>query len=513
MLTRHVTPEMIAATDEKFIKWDRAAVEGWLGDEGKRQEALDLLKDPTVYSYAFFRNKHNQPMRMYPYQDVILNDDHRFIIFCAANQIGKSITLDLKALHFALNNPGTTTLMISRTLPQSKDLLRQIKQFLRTSKLDFQYDVGDTYNKTEIYFKHVELVENDDGDLEERDLPQSRIVCVPATEAALGYAADLLLIDELAFYDNGVDFYYQIAFPRTYETKGQVIVFSNPNGQQGIFWQLWNDPDFHKYEFNFLDCPVNKLEEYEALKKKLSKDKFDSTVDAKFTDAEGGFLSLEERKRMQVERPNTVPKISKEQFTIFFDFAKTKDRTVRAIGRAMQQGEEQIAYVDQLKEYPSGTAYNDVIRDLVEFVNLVGPENIRVVGWDNTGVGKGIEDFIKRIQEFGIAIEPVEFSLQNKSRIYTLFKFLVEQERVTVPFIHDCDFQLASLRFKRTSRDYLQVHHENEDDRDDYPDAIAGFCSLVIRPDYVPASITVIKAGEESKDKRLVEEVKKYNIV
>ena len=110
----------------------------------------------------------------------------------------------------------------------------------------------------------------------------------------------------------------------------------------------------------------------------------------------------------------------------------------------------------------------------------------------NTGVGRGIEDFIKRVEQLGIQAMPVEFSLENKSRIYTLFKLLAEQRRIKAPYVKECDKQLSMLRFKKTARGNLQVHHENEKDRDDFPDAIAGVCSLIIQPENLPISATII---------------------
>ncbi|KKK81343.1 hypothetical protein LCGC14_2814400, partial [marine sediment metagenome] len=57
----------------------------------------------------------------------------------------------------------------------------------------------------------------------------------------------------------------------------------------------------------------------------------------------------------------------------------------------------------------------------------------------------------------------------------------------------ECDKQLSMLRFKRSKgRGHLQVHHENERDRDDFPDAIAGLCSLIIQPDNPPISAVII---------------------
>ena len=464
----------------------------------KARYALGLLKDPTTYMYAFFKDKEGGPMKLYAYQDMIVNDPSRRVLFAAANQIGKSIALDCKALHFALTNPGKTVLMVSKTLPQSKDLLREIRRLLNTSRVDYKTAVGDSDNKTEIYFKHF----TNDG----KELSQSRIICVPATEAALGYAVDLALVDELAFYDEGRYFYYQILQPRTYTTKGQIIVFSNPHGQQGIFWELWQNDQFSRYQFNFLDKPGNTLKEYEHLRGELTSDEFDSTVNAVFTSPAGGFLSLKERKLMQEERSNCVPGIITEPLYIFFDFAKVQDRTVRVVGVPVGEGEKIGVYVHEMCEYPQGTPYDQILLDLEQFISDVGARNVSLVGWDSTGVGKGVEDFFKRIESVGIRAEPVEFSLKNKSRIYTIFKLLAERNLrgdfgIKIPFVQECDKQLAQLRFKKSpNSNTMMIHHENERDRDDFPDALAGLCSLIIQPDTVPVSVTIVSDDDSGRD-------------
>ena len=489
-----VTADMILCTEAKFTKWDEVVSKGWLnGDEEQRKYSYSLLADPTIYAYAFFRKPGGDPVTMWPYQDVILNDKGRKIIFVAANQIGKSFCLCVKAIHFALLNPGVTVLMTSKTFTQSKELLLQIKNILNLSVLDYKYDVGEFETKTKIYFKHYEESINDDGESVLKELKQSRIICVPATEAALGYAVDLLLEDELAFYEDGRYFHFQIAQPRTYATKGKIIVFSNPNGRQGVFWELYNSEEYSKYRFNFLDRPGNTVEEYEALRKSLTREEFDSTVNAEFTSPEGGFLSLAERRSIQKNRPNYLPGVITQPLYVFFDFAKSKDRTVRSIGIPVEKNGVISVYVHELKEYPLETGYNVIIDDLKQLISDVGSNNVFMVGWDNTGVGRGVEDFIKSIEEIGIMCTPVEFSAQNKSRIYTLFKLLVEQNRIDIPYVDECDIQFSKLRFKKTSgRGYLLVHHESEKDRDDYPDSIVGLCSLILGPDNVPVTLTLV---------------------
>lgn len=502
MRVKGISDEFIARTEAKFTAWDKIVTNKVLetGSEEEKTEVYKMLNDPTIYLYAFFQSpfEPGKKFKLWYYQDMILNDPNRWIQFTAANQIGKSIALVSKGTVYALQNPGKTVVMVSKTLPQSKDLLRQIKLLLQCSSL--RHEVGESETKTEIYFKHYKEVEVYDKKLDEtfiqyEELPQSRIICVPATEAALGYAVDLLLIDELAFYDDGEYTYKQILRPRTYKTKGQVMSFSNPNGQQGIFWEMENDDDFSHYTFNFLDCPDNTQEEFDKLCKSLTREQIDSTLLAVYTSPEGGFLTLDERKDMQEERSSILPSIITSPIYIFFDWAKSMDRTVRIIGIPVRKNKTDWAdevYIYEMKEYLSGTPYTEIIDvDLKNLIKEVGPQRVAMVGWDNTGVGRGLEDFTKRVEQLGIQAMPVEFSLQNKSRIYTLFKLLAEQRRIKMPRIKECDKQLSMLRFRRSGR-HIRVHHENEKDRDDFPDAIAGLCSLIIQPENPPISVVIV---------------------
>lgn len=483
MIVDGVTNSMKERTNSKYAMWDEVVADNLF--EKDPAKVAELLLDPSIYIYAFFKYG-GQPLKMYPYQDMILNDNHPRIIFAASNQIGKSIALCCKALHYSLTNPGKTVLMVSKTLPQAKDLLRQIKQLLESSSFDYKAQIGDSQNRTEIYFRHYGL----DG----TELEQSRIICVPATEGALGYAVDLLLIDELAFYEDGRYFYFQIAQPRTYTTKGQIICFSNPNGQQGIFWELWNTDHFHKYNFNFLDKPGNTEEELNILRKTLTNEEFDSTVMAVFTNPAGGFITYKERKAIQEDRPNVLPAVTSEPFYIFFDFAKAQDRTVRITATPIKKSEDWAAsvYAHEMLEYTQGTPYSHIVDELKELIDTYGAHKIAMIGWDNTGVGKGIEDFINKVQQLGIPVMPTEFSLKNKSRMYTLLKLLIEQKRISIPFVDECDKQLAQLRFKKTEGNTLKVHHANESDRDDFPDALAGISSMIVQPDFVPVHLEVI---------------------
>lgn len=490
----------------KFAVWDKAVEENWLATHPAR--AAKLLSDPSIYAYAFFRDKDGQPVRVYSYQDAILNDTSNRVIFAAARQIGKSFMLRIKALHFALMNPGTTTILVSKTLPQAKDLLLGIKEMLYFSPLDSKSIMGEAENKTELYFRHFDTV---DGEVVE--MRQSRIICVPATDAARGYSSDLLLIDELAFYDDSRYFYFQVALPTTYRTRGRIVCFSNPNGQTGAFWELWNDPQFARYRFTFLDCPGNTQEMYDKEILALTREERESSLDVVFTSAAGSFLSQREREAIQEQRANMIPTVITEPLYIFFDFAKARDRTLRAIGVPVQGTDNLVGVnVHEMFEYDQGTPYDSIIADLHLLIQEVGPDNVAMIGWDNTGVGGGIEDFIKKVGELGIICTPVKFDLETKSRNYTLFKLLVERTvagrtGIKIPFTVEGNKQLSTLVMKKSANNKLMVHHADERDRDDYPDAIVGLCSLIVQPSRIPVTISVIgndsfsKYAEETRQK------------
>lgn len=493
-----VQPWMIERTNAKFAKWDDIIKRNVLekGTPEEIAEAYTLLNDVTYFAYAFFRIPGTSiPIKFRSYQDLVLNDKHDRVMFVAANQIGKSYSLAIKAIHYAFLHPGQTVLMTSKTLVQAKDLLRQIKVILQASILDYKADVGDVENKSEIQFKHFE---ERDGKIVE--LPYSRIVVGPAGEGILGLSPHLILADEIAFYEDATHFYYQILQPRTYATKGQIILFSNPNGSSNLYYDLWTGNTFNKYRFRFLDNPENTREEYNRLMSTMTQAQIDSTLNAEFTSGEGGFFSLEEVRQMQEHRESFIPSITTEPFYIFYDFAKSRDNTIRVVGTMKNKG----ILVHEMKKYPNKTPYNEIIDELVELIKEVGADKFAMVGFDAGGPGSGIEDWIKKIREFGVNIMPVTFTLQKKNTMYTIFKLLAERNLrgefgIKIPYTDYGDYQLKSLRFKTTASGKLTIHHEQESDKDDVPDAIAGLCGLMINPENPPVSIEIIEPTKNKK--------------
>ena len=510
-LVNKITPEMVQSTNDKFNAWDRVIREELFDKEGCEREVYSLLKDPTIYMYAFFKNKDGGAMRLYTYQDIIINDVHKKIIFAAANQIGKSVTLCCKALHFALLNPGKTVLMTSKTMPQSKDLLREIKRLLQSSVLDYKAQIGDSENKTEIYFKHY-----DSNGLE---LSQSRIICVPATEAALGYPADLLLEDELAFYDNGHYFHFQIAQPRTYTTKGQIMTFSNPNGRQGIYWELWGDEDYDRYNFNFLDCPTNTVEEYDKLKAKLTQEEFDSTVAGVFTAPARGYFSRSEIDGSLDEDLSELKMVGKQPF-FFLDVGAKHDQCVLIGGFVEKHQDWELnelmeAFIPIIKVYPVGYPISRVAgvdvdegdgwhfeKPVKDYLSEWQTEGVQpIFGYDITG-NEGMRALFEAMKIYALDIN---FAGPNKSGYYQRFKYFMEKGLLHRVKCDDWVAQASTLIVTKSARGYLLINAASKSASggaakdaklkkipDDCMDATAGFIHLADDPDYIPYSIKII---------------------
>jgi len=458
----------------------------------------DVLEDPTCYSYFFLRDDDGQRFKFTAYQDAISNCEHdftpdnpnRFVLFKAANQIGKSRILASLAIQRAFTKKNVNIIMVSKSLPQSQFLLATIRQILNNSVWGetWTQDVGETANTTVLTFQR------DKGKV------LNRIICAPCGEGLLGYPVHYLYLDEFDFYENGKTFFWKIAYPRTNKTKGQIIGFSNPNPdisrQASILWEVWEGDLFkRKFTFNFLDAPWNTETEYKVAKKNSPSYIFASTHDGEFPIDSGGFFTNKELKDMfQVDWKNELPVVDRPVF-IGLDLAKMRDRTVLSLG-VMRKNKDDPKLSDlevkYLKHYPQKTDYDIIIQDLKRIIDYYKEHHkgVAAIGVDVSGVGRAVSDFAKAAK---IKTTDVKFSLENKSRMYGNFKMLAEQRRIRIVHVEECQTQLSTLVFKRTPSGYLSVHHEKENLKDDYPDSICALIDVSVAPSKVPVTATFVE--------------------
>ena len=463
--------------------------------EAKRKFGKLMIRDPTCWAYTFLKDEENNRLKLYPFQDRLINDKNRFILCAASNQIGKTWDADVKILHHALHVNSATVLVVSRSEKQTINVLDSMKFMMKRSDVPFEDIKEEVANRTELHLK------SPDGK------GTSRIICVPATESALGFPATLLVGDEISFWENGEYLYEQVLEPRTnatknwknpYFTMGQIFLISNPNGQQGISWKIWSkDKRFNLYRYCWLANPNNTLKEYKDAQERLPSDRFDSIYAATFTSARGGFITRQEFEAA-IKAGEIYEATIKMTEALYLggDFAG-EDTHSRDVDESVLYGIQKLnpeenspVIIVYCKQFAPRTPKKESY-DEIEY--LKNNYNINLFAYDKVGVGDSVKnDLMDRNILTEEQIEPLTYSLPNKSEVYYNLKHLFEQRKVIIPPFDELNTlkeQLMNLKFIKTPGGHIQVHGAGsivtnrfgrqefkQDKHDDHADAFANAC-------------------------------------
>ena len=82
----------------KYVDDIKQACDSDTGYKPAQYELNNIGSDPTKFAYFFLKDDQNNPLRLYPYQDMILNDKHDRIYFRSGNQIGKVVDENVPVL-------------------------------------------------------------------------------------------------------------------------------------------------------------------------------------------------------------------------------------------------------------------------------------------------------------------------------------------------------------------------------------------------------------------------------
>ena len=440
--------------------------------ELKRETAVQF-RDPTIWAYATLLDNQHHRLTLYPFQDKIINDTHRFIHVTGANQIGKSLTICVKALHHALFVPNASVMIVSASEQQAVMILDEMKWLLRRATIPYNKLIGEVENRTEL---HLQGPQNS----------VSVIRCFPPTKSALGFHATLLILDEVAFWEKiseltPTEYYDQVLEPRTNMTKswthpfltmGQIFFITNPNGQNGIAWRSFaQDERFHCYRFCWLAYPKNTLEDYNEAKKRLPSYRFASIFAAEYVNADGGFITMQQYNHfISFDVPLIIPENS--QLYLGGDFAgediksKSGDNNVLIGVVQVAEGNKMKLRLVYYKEWKSGTKKSIIYE---EIARLKTKFTIVKFCYDKVGVGDKIKnDLIDQGILNAYQVESLTYSLENKSEVYLNFQAIMEMgslEGCDIPSIRNQIFGLV-VEQKHGST-HLKIHHATESTHDD----------------------------------------------
>ena len=477
----------------------------WLNS--KERDSLEygkLMLDPTTFCYLHQRVD-GRPLVYYPYQDLIANDKHRFKYFRAANQIGKSLYLDSKAARNLLldHTHGHNEAIVSKSLPQSTFQMRRVKAILNSMpNIDWKEERGTADSMSVISVD----IKTPEGNLKYTNY----LICAPSSAGLLGYDLHELNLDEFEFWDVELKYFFnQIAQPRTYHTKGNITIFSNPNGADNYGAELEKqtlpngNKKWHVYVFNFLDKPGNVQEDLDLAQVGLSRAEKESTLLAIRTISDRNYFSRDEIEGSYDPKCSVSSMFGKQIFS-FLDVGAKRDQSVYCSGYIEpDKNNDKLVHIHIpiIHTYPVGYPLTRVVggdvavddgwhheTSVKEHLSEVSINGIiPIFGVDVTG-NSGISPLFESV---GIFPVDVTFSGPVKSGMYQRLKYFMEKGLLHRCKCKDFDDQFASLVMKKSQRGYLMIHHENEDDHDDVPDSVAGLIHLADGP-VIKSTLTII---------------------
>ena len=196
-------------------------------------------------------------------------------------QVGKSEVTSKKASTFALENPGTTTMIIAASQRQSSLLFEKVR-----ANLDIlEESEGNIYKEiptlTRILLKNG-----------------SKIYSLPAGRTGYfirGFTIDLLIADEAAYIPETVwnAVIPMIAVSRKLRNMGFIMLLSTPFGKGGYFYKSFSDPDFKSFHVSSEDCRRIPKDFLKKEKERMTKAEYRQEYLGEFTDEWNQFFSTD----------------------------------------------------------------------------------------------------------------------------------------------------------------------------------------------------------------------------
>jgi len=169
------------------------------------------------------------------WQERVLRSSAPRTLLNVSRQVGKSTTSAIMALHTALYEPGSLTLLLSPSLRQASELARKVLTVYRA--LGRPVAAGSETALT---------LELDNG---------SRIIALPGKEETIrGYSGvRLLVIDEAARVPDTL--YYSVR-PMLATSSGRLIALSTPFGKRGWWFESWEGGEaWDRVMVTAAECP------------------------------------------------------------------------------------------------------------------------------------------------------------------------------------------------------------------------------------------------------------------
>ena len=196
-------------------------------------------------------------------------------------QVGKSEVVSSKAMKFALEHPGTTTLIIAASQRQSSLLFEKVR-----ANIDAECDKNGNVYKEQPTLTRI-LLNNG-----------SKIYSLPAGRTGYfirGFTIDLLIADEAAYIPETVwnAVIPMIAVSRKLRGMGFIILLSTPFGKGGYFYNSFTDKEFRSFHVSSEDCKRIPKDFLRKEKLRMTKAEYRQEYQGEFTDEWNQFFTTD----------------------------------------------------------------------------------------------------------------------------------------------------------------------------------------------------------------------------
>ncbi len=379
--------------------------------------------------------------RPFPYQEELLADESKRICVCAGRQTGKSTTVAVKALHFALTNPNARVLLVAPTLRQSTNLLEKVVEFVWGSPVCAR--LLRKRSRTELSFRNG-----------------SRIVALPSGtlgNTIRGLTADLVIVDEAAFVPERV--ITDVLMPQIATTDGRFWMVSTPWDKNHVFYRCFNDPAWSVKRWPTTACPLVRPSFIEEQRRLMGEEAFRREILAEFVDDSDNFFTSELiRSCIDDYSPG---ELKDGKLYAGFDWGGRADPNAVAVVES-SAGHVRLVHTETWMS----ESYTYSVNRVVGLYRQMGFDLVL----EEIGAGIPIRE---QLESYGIRV--IGVGPDEVERAMLALKVMMEGGRVRIYLDHALIASLQSVKFERTRRGHLVFHHPYGT-RDDLARALALAC-------------------------------------
>ena len=256
-----------------------------------------------------------QPFKLWDYQKELIKsfEDNRFVLSVQSRQSGKTQTTAAHLTHRMTFFPAKKIAILANKFSQSKEIMSRVQMSFERLPIFLKKPVK-SFTKISIEFE---------------DLTE---IFSAASEGSgiRGKSVTDLYWDEAAFTNNDVSF-FESNYPIISSGKtSRIIVTSTPNGQKGVFYNLYRGGKEGTNTFKVIEVPYTRVPPYATEEfrietiKNIGEDSFNQEYACSFASASGALISSSIQSNLRSVEPINIKQIVQSTDPILKIYEKPK---------------------------------------------------------------------------------------------------------------------------------------------------------------------------------------------